>query len=316
MSAGHSKDLERKEFADLDFTEIPGLNKGKRLTPLDRHRELNPWQRARELTRCSLYWMPVKSFPMSPAEKRWFFAFQDRLVEHICKPAGLRPETFLHMKALLPQELFTTFAKNAPDLKPLTGLARRPGAKIPAVPDPDDVRAIAEGKQSFNFSESTPDYCYWFLNKDFAKARELFAGYGGMTSGFLKPDSKTAPPELPISPGLRKKSQILRMFDMDELVASTFALRDGFLSKSKELFGVGLENQAGYPGIPFILPLLTSSDFFSQPDTECEKWFQLFDVYIMESPTDQGILLASKVDIEEALIGLLKGMAEEDLVYG
>jgi len=37
--------------------------------------------------------------------------------------------------------------------------------------------------------------------------------------------------------------------------------------------------------------LLRTADFFEQSDEEVDKWFSLFDIYIGESPYDQGILL-------------------------
>jgi hypothetical protein len=61
--------------------------------------------------------------------------------------------------------------------------------------------------------------------------------------------------------------------------------------------------------------MLRSEDFFKQPEDECKKWFELFDVYINESPADRGILLASKNDLDEDLIPLLKAMADEKLEY-
>jgi hypothetical protein len=46
-----------------------------------------------------------------------------------------------------------------------------------------------------------------------------------------------------------------------------------------------------------------------------EKWFGLFDLYVNESPDDKGLLLASKTDLDEDLIEMLKEMREEDFVY-
>lgn len=65
----------------------------------------------------------------------------------------------------------------------------------------------------------------------------------------------------------------------------------------------------------FILPHLSADDFFNRSAEECETWFQVFDIYIRESPDDKGILLASKIDIEEILTGILKQMRDKGLAY-
>jgi hypothetical protein len=68
-------------------------------------------------------------------------------------------------------------------------------------------------------------------------------------------------------------------------------------------------------GIPFIFPVLDSADFFSQPPEVIEKCFQLFEVYIRESPADKGILLAFTGDLEEKLIELVRVMKDQKLIY-
>jgi len=95
----------------------------------------------------------------------------------------------------------------------------------------------------------------------------------------------------------------------------SFALKDGFQAQSKQLFGAGLEDNPQYPGIPFILPLLQASDFFGQPEPESAKWFQLFDLYVRESPEDTGVLLASKTDFDDPLIQLLEKMRADGFTY-
>ena len=60
-------------------------------------------------------------------------------------------------------------------------------------------------------------------------------------------------------------------------------------------------------GIPFVFPLFDSADFFSAPAESIENCFQLFEVYVRESPADKGVLLAFRTDMEEHLVGLLYG---------
>jgi hypothetical protein len=65
----------------------------------------------------------------------------------------------------------------------------------------------------------------------------------------------------------------------------------------------------------FVVPLLKSRDFFERPTEDCERWFQLFEVYLTESPEDQGILLASRNEMEEMLVSVVERMTNDGLNY-
>jgi len=240
-------------------------------------------------------------------------AFLDRLIPLLSTHFGLRPEIFLQSK--MDDVLRTPFIKTARQFTPTLGWVRRPGTKPQPVPTKEEVQAAIKSNKRIDVSELTPPTCYWFLKKDEKAQRANFLGYGGLGIHFLKPDPKTIPPALPFPDAMREHFQQLPIAALEKLLAAAFATKDGFLSKSKQLFGVGLEDQMGFEGIPYILPQLRSEDFFSQPKEECEKWFQLFDVYVIESPVDQGILLASKTDLENQLSELLIHMREEGLNY-
>ena len=103
--------------------------------------------------------------------------------------------------------------------------------------------------------------------------------------------------------------------DPNRTMQESFSLLDGFLDKSKELFGKGLEDNPEYPGILFILPLLATQDFFARPEEEVKQWFELFDVYVGESPVDQGVLLAAGFEIEPLLIEILAEMRDAGQGY-
>ena len=159
------------------------------------------------------------------------------------------------------------------------------------------------------------DYCYWFVTKAGEKQRESFLGRGGMSMMFLKADPKTTPPEIYFSPHVRETNKAFQMMDVDSVIQGGFSLADEFLPKSKELFGEDLKEEPQIEGIKFILPLLHTVDFFSQPEEMYEKWFGLFDLYVNESLDDKGLLLASKTDLDDDLIEMLKEMREEEFVY-
>jgi hypothetical protein len=151
------------------------------------------------------------------------------------------------------------------------------------------------------------------LEKSEKQQRELFFGKGGLSIIFLKPDPNTQAPPAPISAVQEEKLPMLR--HVNKSIAQAYSLKDTFLPKSKEFFGVGLADEPQMKGIPFVLPLLDSSDFFSQPSEVIAQCFQLFDVYLRESPSDRGILLATKPDFEQLLIDLTKQMKDEGKEY-
>ncbi|HUA85894.1 MAG TPA: hypothetical protein VMB85_18680 [Bryobacteraceae bacterium] len=283
-----------------------------RLTPADTSAQLAPWRRAHQLTRCSLYWIPVKAFPMPLTQKTWLLRFLDRLASTLLEEFQLRREIFLQYKTVV--EVAEAFQRTSLEFMPNLGLSRRPGAAVRGPATVEELKEFKESGKEFNLNDYVPDYCYWFLKKSGAKQLETFWGHGGISMIFIKPDPATSPPPLPFSAAFREKSRIFKAMDVDGIWESAFALSDGFQAKSKELFGAGLEN-GPYSGIRFILPVLQSSDFFIQPEPEFAKWFQVFDLYIRESPEDAGVLLASKSDLDETLIALLEKMREDGLAY-
>jgi len=292
------------------------LQARNRLTPTDRGKELLPLRRARGLDCCKLYWFPVSSSPAPSLQRAWLLQFLDRWSARMTTQAGLREELFLQFKAV--DSLKNAFLNRQQDFFPVLGLGRRPGAGLPQPPSTEEIRSMSkqvldQGKPA-DVNSYMPDYCYWFAKKAARQQREVFAGCGALTIVFLEPDAAAGPPKLPAEIGFLKDWPELRKFDLDAALATASAMQDSFLPKSKELFGAGLENEPCFKGLLFIVPLLTSGDFFTQP-AEVERLFQFADVYINESPADYGVLLAFQKDFEEDLITILREMRSEGLEY-
>jgi hypothetical protein len=296
----------------------PGPEEKSRLTPIDRSRDLLPWRKAERVASCSLYWMPVRGYPMPAEQKQWLMVFLDRLAELLGKQQGVQPEVFLQFKVIYP-DLLQTFTDNSFDLYPFMGLSRRPGSELPPPPTMEkDVVPIQQGKKKFDFGEFIGDYCYWFVFKDDHRQREMFLGHGGMSILYLKPDPKAQAAPVKISPKVRanpKFGGFLEQFNVDKVIGSTGSLQHEFLAKSKKLFGAGLEKRAEWRGLLFIIPLLRTSDFFDRPEQERQSWFQVFDYYVNESPEDKGILFAAKGDFDQTLIDMLRQMRDDGLRY-
>ncbi len=291
--------------------------KRTRLTSLDRETLLMPFKRAEQLTRCALFWIPVNSFPVPTTQRAWLNMFLDRLSQSMTKVHELRAEIFLQCKSVYPA-LLETFIDKSLDLIPLMGLSQRPGQDLPPIPTIKDLQPVIDGKEPYDFGKYMGDFCYWFVRKQEKAQRELFGGLGGMTILYLAADPKTKVAPLKIPKFVREHPnfvELFKVFDPDQVNADAHALSDGFRKKSLELFSEDIKKNLQLKGMPFVIPLLSTHDFFNRPEEECKKWFELFDLYVNESPSDKGIIIATKLDVEEELIGILQQMKDEGLRY-
>jgi hypothetical protein len=278
------------------------------------NRSIYPLRRSSQLKTCALYWIPVERVPPSWRERQWLMAFFDQLHELLGKK-GLRQESFLQMKLAAPLgEVKDTLHRHQMKLIPIMGLSRRPGASMPPIPTEADLEPIIEGKKKFLFDEHVPDYSLWFLTRDERWRRDLFLGYGGYTMVYFKVDPACTPPKFPDYPGLRSMD-IFKSFDVDAIIETTFLLEDQLGPKSRAVFGKGLEEDAGFESVSFIMPLMRACDFLDAKPEDLEEWFTVFDIYIHESPEDGGILIASKEDLDETIIETLDQVRELQIFH-
>jgi hypothetical protein len=316
-------------------TNIPqsGTEKRRRLAPAD-ELGLQPWRRATELTRCALYWFGVQTFPIPSWQRAWLLKFLDRFAQHLQEKAGLRRELFVQLNALDSSHR-DMFVSKSRDWMPMTGLSRAPNVRLPVPPSQADIKALQEGKKEFDANQYMPDFCYWLLDNSFQPQMETLFGVGATTILFLKPSEKAqgpsaafpkellenplfagADPNSPIPlPSFVRENPLLRQLNVEGKINAAFKLQDEFLAKSKTIFGTGLEGSPAYQGFAFIIPSLESKDFFQQPEEVVKKWFGLFDVYVHESASDKGILLAAQEEIDGPIIEIVQKMKEEGLQY-
>jgi hypothetical protein len=286
----------------------------ERLQPIsDLSRKLLPLQRSTQMSRCALYWIPVSTFPVPSDQRTWLLEFFNRFSERLNQDQGAHCNLFLQQK-LLQGELLRTFLRHAADMSAVMGLSRRPGAKLPPPPTMQDVKDLQEGRKSFRVSDYLGDYCYWFLDSDDRQQRSVFLGHGGLSMVFLKPDAKSVPPDVHL-PKAISEHFYFKQINLKGKMAAAARLSDPFLLKTKELFGEGLEEEPQYRGLLYIIPLLASDDFFSQPEDVIKKVFQVFDVYVSESPSDRGLILASKEGIDDLLAEILEEMRDHHIEY-
>ncbi len=274
---------------------------------------LDPFVRAPAITDASVYWMPVRQFPMLPRDREWLAEFHRRLAILLQKEHGLREELFLQFKVLYP-DLIDRFTATSSDFMPVTGMSLRPGTSPVSPPDLDSIREQVEGAQKGSTGVDTtrwmPDYLHWFVRKQPEKQREAFLGHGGLITLYLAPDGGTAAPVVEM-PGFVKKMSIYDP-NMQEAIQAGYSLRDTFLPRSKEVFGAAFKQDPAFKGMAFILPLLNSESLLQATPEERSRWFEVFSAYLIESRPDSGIVLALKEpDFDAKLIDLLADMRRE-----
>jgi hypothetical protein len=282
-----------------------------RIQPIEK-RQLEPFLRAPQSTGCELYWISVSAWPAPVTQRTWLIDFFQRLNKFLAQEHSLRGEFFLQQQTV--PQVEKQFRKLAVDLLPKLGLARKPNAPMPPPPSMDQLKGAVRG-EAFEVSDHLPDYCYWFHHPDLPSLLGEFFGLGGSAMFYLKPDPATKTPEIPLANELRQLFPQMRWDRLEMMMQAGSAVKDGFLAASKKLFGEGLEEEPEYAGLSYIVPLLRTGDFFNQPETERQKWFQLFDLFWRESPADKGIYIASKLPLEEPLSDILKAMKEEGKLY-
>jgi hypothetical protein len=285
--------------------------------PLSLSQKLSPWRWARDLKACELYWVPVRSYPIPAAQRRWLLRFFELFSTTIASKRGTNAEIFLQMKVIHP-DLANPFIKTAPDYSPIFGLSRRPGSPLPALPDMHYVEELQKGTRKYNSSDGKPDYCYWFLYKAEELQRQEFFGHGGLSWMYVKPDQEHRAPQIKIPPKILKRPdarEAFKKFDLQKMLDAAYAMKSGFLCQSKEMFGGDLKEDPMYNGLPFIIPLLDSQAFLGSSSETIQRWFSLFEFYVNETVQDKGIILASKTSIQNELIELLADFRDRNEDY-
>lgn len=223
------------------------------------------------------------------------------------------------MKVLHP-DLMDPFLRNAPRFQPLIGLSRKPGAALPPLPDQEYAEKLQQGKIKYDHKAVQPDYCYWFLKPQTEEQTALYFGMGGLMMLFAVPPEGAKMPVPVVSRAVMEHPQFKSLLAENRLQQMTETMQKAtspFFPKTKTVFGRGLEDDLQFPGLKFIVPLLSAADFADATPAAIEEWFSVFDVLLTESPTDRGLLLASRhdVDLDPILTDLVRQMRDNDAVY-
>jgi hypothetical protein len=277
---------------------------------------LTPWVRAVDVTDCSLYWMPISGFPMPHLERQWMLAFLTKLGAKL-KKTGLREEWFLLFNYLFP-DLLDTFTSRAGDYMPIAGMTLTPGHAPVKRMEFEELKEVIENAEKkgemVDVTQWMPDGAQWFARKHPEEQRRDFFGHGGTFGLYLKPPAEV--PQLPEIP-LFIRSHPSFSADIEADYQMAMSMQDGFLQKSKEMFGEPFRNDPAYEGFVFILPLLNAEAAVSAEPKERQRWLELADAYFFESKEDNGMLLLCKdPEFDESLREILDELREEGKTVG
>jgi hypothetical protein len=306
-------------------------------------KSLLPWRWAESLRSCSLFWIPVKLGSIPRTQREWLLEFLTRLVTSLSKSSGLHAEHFMQMQVLDSDEQLRKMFLNAMMREtPLLGRIWRPRGKQPIRATQMEVDLLAAKKKEFHPYDYAPEQAWWFLSRDENSLRERYLGYGGLTLFLVKPDHNSGVPPLPAAPAIpmiipkflrrdpsmkvlleefdpqrsgqipaflkshRAMKPVFSNFDVEKQQEKNESLMSPFRDLSKEVFGAGVTRDLEFESIPFVLPRLASQDFFLQTDPQVRRWFEVFDVYLNESPEDEGVIMACKDNLTP-LIAMIVG---------
>jgi hypothetical protein len=313
---------------------------------------LLPWRWAESLQTCSLFWIPVRFESIPQSQREWLLKFFTRLASLLVEKKKLRAEQFMQMQVIDEDEkLRKSFLDGLMKESPLLGRCWFPRGKQPTNATGQEVDVLASKKKEFRPYDYVHPQAWWFLGGDAGGLREHYLGYGGFTILFLKQDSEESLATVPVMasspmilpkflrsdrgvkalledfdalqpqkiPGVVRNhsamKQVFSLFDVGGMDRKNQALMSPFRDQSKEIFGSRIPRDLEFEGVPFVLPKLSSQDFFAQTDDQIRRWFEVFDVYINESPEDEGFLLAGKEDITWAMASIANEMRDAGYRY-
>jgi len=287
-----------------------------RLSALTDLEPIEPFRLAESLTRCELYWLPA-SVPARDTERAWTLRFLAELIKRKSTEEKLRPEVFVETEAIYPDR-HDLFIQTALDFNPVMGFSRTPGAPLPSVPKPEDVQPIVRQEKAFDLKPFIKGVCYWFLFKKSQKQLESFWGFGGMTLLLVKPDPAADAPVMQIPSGVKKHPAFQASFneqETDAMLQAAASANSSFLKKTKEYFGKGWEDRLEYRGLLYVLPRWSSKEFFSLPEEEVKQLFDVCELFVTESPADQGVLVASAKPIRKLVHDAIQALREDGLEF-
>ncbi len=314
--------------------------------------KLLPFRTAEGVETFSLFWMPARFATMPEGQREWLVEFMKRLEDKSEKELGVEKLQFMHERTLRKNDtLQEAFHRKLHHYAPTPGQSRSLDQPQRIKQGPATRKAFANNRKNASIEPFLTETAFRFRQNGAGDFTKTFMGYGGATILFCSGASEDLAPQMQLPPipkitvprYLRKYAMLQTMADdfnperptaIPGFVRNHPAMRpiqsvmgidltthnnsirlDLFGEKSKKVFGKQIQDSIGFEGIAFILPRLSSQDFLSQTEEEIRTWFEVFDIYIRESPEDEGIIIASKHNLGPLLIDLVASMRDDGYRY-
>src|SRR5215467_4119895 len=322
--------------------------------PENKEKKLLPWRHAETLSSCCLLWIPVKLDVIPNGQREWLLSFFSKLSCYLKEENQLHGEHFMQMQIIdenpaIRQLFLNEMLKETP----IAGVSRTPHQKeVADTPSSEDIDAFAKKRREYRSYDYMPTTAYWFLDRDEAELRQRYLGYGGLTILYRKqeqesltdkPAATATMPPLMIPRFLRQDprvmelldgfdhnnptqmptflrnhsamKQVLSVFDVNKTQRKGDLLLSPFRDQSKEIFGEHMQRDLKFEALPFILPRFSSQDFFAHTEAQIRRWFEVFDIYVAESPHDEGIIMACKDNLTALIATIVDEMRGKGYRY-
>ncbi|HTF68170.1 MAG TPA: hypothetical protein VK638_36370 [Edaphobacter sp.] len=316
-------------------------------------KSLLPWRRAESLRDVVVLWMPCRFGDVPYSQQVWLSLFLNRWFVLLASEYGLEEEYFVQMETLEKEKkLYNEFNANLLKERPLIGRSISSLQTAPkGAPTDEEIDLLIKGEATYDFYGMSASRVCWFRG-DTAALRTTYFGFGGMTMLLIPPsgenqeefkDMQNMISRLKLPAFLRKDTRMVALvegldpqkpFDPPPFIRNHPAMahwntvmgsrkqnpqkllqRVAFGQKTKEVFGRLLKGNLEYDGIPFLLPRLSSAEIFHSTVEERASWFQLFDVYLRESPEDDGMLLAAKPELLSGIVQVVASLRDDGYRY-
>lgn len=284
------------------------------LPPVER---LLPFRYAESFTGGSLYWLPIDSFPIRAAERQRILPLLTGLVQALEKSLKAPAACFWSQEGMSPvtPKMRDQFFDDLYRLQPAAGYQRRTGQVIQMLDGDELVREVQALTGPLDVAKYQHFLSFWCTAVEVEYFVENYFGYSFATVMLLA-NSPAAPPPVKLPAFLLKHPGFKPLVDdtpPEALAKKMAAAGHPFGKMSRELFGEGFARPSYVKAMPFIVPDLVASDFFSQGRKLTDALFALTPVYIRESKVDQGVLIASREPLHELLIELLAGVPQKEV---
>ncbi|HKX30872.1 MAG TPA: hypothetical protein VJ302_24495 [Blastocatellia bacterium] len=228
-----------------------------------------------------LYHFAARAFPIPEPSRSELKKFLNQLIAGIAGAYRTRPEYFAHTEAVT-GEWREVLTKNASYWEVQTGLGLRPDRSPTPMPKPGEINMelfmrgvtppMGEEELIYHFDKDRY-FDRLFPDRTWPSPLDAYLGCGGVMV-CLVPEGRN------------------------------------FLDRSRQLWAAELNLEP--QDHRFYVPILDFAAFEQGPADLLERWFELFDVYLMETQTDPGVLVASRYNLDALLVELKQVFQLED----